>query len=151
MLGWRLELNRVPTRDQLQLRQIPLPSTCCPICNCHEETVNHLFLQCSFADSLWKHLLQWCNLPLTKPSNIRDLLSFHKDQFIVPRKRKHVNLIILSYCWIIWKIRNDSIFSNKNPSFRFAAKELKSLSYLWLKNRSQKPCMEWSKWCNFNF
>lgn len=151
IMGWRLELNRLPTSDQLQRRSIPMDSTTCHMCKNHDETADHLFLHCPFADALWKNILSWCNLAISKPPSRRELFIFQKTLPIGKRMCKLLNLIIMAYCWIIWKLRNESLFSNKNPSLRFATKELKTLSFLWLSTRSSKYKLTWSQWCSFNF
>ena len=71
VLGWKLEMNRVPTYDLLLRRNIAIPSLTCHICNNHQETSHHLFLTCSFADELWTYITAWCKLASGKPSNIR--------------------------------------------------------------------------------
>ncbi|PWA61293.1 RNA-directed DNA polymerase, eukaryota, Reverse transcriptase zinc-binding domain protein [Artemisia annua] len=151
ILGWRLEMNRLPTSDLLLRRNIPIPSLTCPLCNSHDETSQHLFISCPFSDALWTFLLSWCKIPLSKPSHARALFEIHKDPMISSKKSRLINLIVLSYIWTIWKIRNKCIFSNKPPSIRYATKELKSNSFLWLTNRSNAPRLEWSNWCNFTF
>ncbi|PWA62799.1 reverse transcriptase domain, Reverse transcriptase zinc-binding domain protein [Artemisia annua] len=126
IFGWRLEMNRIPTRDQLLSRNITLTSAQCPLCNSHDESAPHLFLQCDFANSLWLFLLSWCNIYITKPSSLRELFEIHTTTHLGSTKSSLFNLVILAYCWIIWKLRNECIFKNKTPSFRFAAKEIKS-------------------------
>ena len=144
-------MNRVPTYDLLLRRNIAIPSSTCPICNNQQETSHHLFLTCSFADELWTYITVWCKLASGKPSNIRNLLEIHKQPTIDPSKAKHINLVILSYIWIIWKTRNYLIFSHKIPSSRYATKEIKSISFLWYSNRTNSPRIEWTKWSSFNF
>ena len=139
ILGWRLEMNRLPISDLLQQRSIPLPSTICPLCNIHEETSHHLFITCPFANYLWSFLLSWSKISLNKPPHAKALLEVHKDPTITSSKAKYISLIVLSYIWTIWKIQNECIFSNKDPSIRYATKELKSTSFLWLSNRMKTP------------
>lgn len=104
IFGWRLEMNRLPTSDLLLQRNVPLTSTNCPLCNATTESSPHLFLKCTFSDSLWKFILSWCKLPLKKPQNVRELFELHTNPAISPNKSSLINIIILSYCWTIWKI-----------------------------------------------
>ena len=39
---WRLNLNKIPTRDNLDKRRIDIPSLLCPVCDLEIETVGHL-------------------------------------------------------------------------------------------------------------
>ncbi|PWA39937.1 reverse transcriptase domain-containing protein [Artemisia annua] len=145
ILGWRLEMNRLPTTDLLLQRKIAIPSTTCLLCNASVESIQHIFLECPFADILWSLMLSWCKIPLRRPLQAKDLFELHMDPFIPPNKAKHINLIVLSYCWTIWKIRNERVFSNKEPSIRFAMKEIKTTSYLWLANRTNSSELDWTK------
>lgn len=47
--AWKVLLNRVPTKDNLALRNVlpPEESTLCPMCNGAEESAIHLFLALS--------------------------------------------------------------------------------------------------------
>ncbi|PWA40954.1 RNA-directed DNA polymerase, eukaryota, Reverse transcriptase zinc-binding domain protein [Artemisia annua] len=151
ILGWRLEMNRLPTTDLLLQRKIAIPSTTCLLCNTSVESIQHLFLECPFADILWSLMLSWCKIPLRRPLQAKDLFELHMDPSIPPNKAKHINLVVLSYCWTIWKVRNERVFSNKEPSIRFAMKEIKTTSYLWLANRTNSSELDWTKWSSFNF
>ncbi|PWA58150.1 RNA-directed DNA polymerase, eukaryota, Reverse transcriptase zinc-binding domain protein [Artemisia annua] len=151
ILGWRLEMNRLPTTDLLLQRKIAIPSTTCLLCNASVESIQHLFLECPFADILWSLLLSWCKIPLRRPLQAKDLFELHMDPFIPPDKAKHINLIVLSYCWTIWKVRNECVFSKKEPSIRFDMKEINTTSYLWLANRTNSSELDWTKWSSFNY
>ena len=48
IMAWRLSLNKLTTRMNLDARGIDVPSVLCPICGEYSETANHLFFSCSF-------------------------------------------------------------------------------------------------------
>lgn len=50
---WRLGLNKLPTKDNLLHREMHhiINSPLCLFCNNHEETLEHLFFTCIFAES----------------------------------------------------------------------------------------------------
>ncbi|GJV38519.1 RNA-directed DNA polymerase, eukaryota, reverse transcriptase zinc-binding domain protein [Tanacetum coccineum] len=50
---WRLMLNKLPTRVNLDRRDIDVGSILCPICLEDIETVNHIFFSCNMAKDLW--------------------------------------------------------------------------------------------------
>ena len=87
VLGWKLEMNRVPTYDLLLRRNIAIPSSTCPICNNHQETSHHLFLTCSFADELWTYITVWCKLASGKPSNIRTCSKSINNQQLIHQRQ----------------------------------------------------------------
>lgn len=51
-LGWRFGLNILPTLDNLRKKQI-IQDSFCPFCASEEETVPHLFKDCSVSRALW--------------------------------------------------------------------------------------------------
>ena len=53
---WTAIHGRIFTFDNLMLRGLSLVYRCCTCC-CNEESVDHLFLQCPVAHSLWVHML----------------------------------------------------------------------------------------------
>ncbi|GKA86090.1 F-box domain containing protein [Tanacetum coccineum] len=56
---WRLFLDRLPTRYNLDIRGIDLDSTRCPICDNGIETANHVFMDCSVAIGVWDSISSW--------------------------------------------------------------------------------------------
>nr|GEU65640.1 RNA-directed DNA polymerase, eukaryota [Tanacetum cinerariifolium] len=49
IFSWKVRLDRLPTRINLSLRGIDLPSIICPICCCTGETCSHLLFTCNVA------------------------------------------------------------------------------------------------------
>ncbi|XP_076917919.1 protein FAR1-RELATED SEQUENCE 5-like [Bidens hawaiensis] len=62
-VAWRAVLGRLPTFDALAKRNIPVRSTLCPICGEAEETVEHVFVSCGMAQTMWTLVAQWCKMP----------------------------------------------------------------------------------------
>ena len=59
VFGWRLRLNRLPTKVNLDRRGLDLGSLLCPVCGDDVETVNHNFFTCEVATELWGMVAQW--------------------------------------------------------------------------------------------
>lgn len=84
--GWRLLLERIPTRDLLQKRDIIAdPDNCkCVFCNLEVEEGNHLFIHCSVANAIWRSIFFWLDLKeIDLVVNVRDtcysfFLKFYK-------------------------------------------------------------------------
>nr|XP_043616196.1 uncharacterized protein LOC122588125 [Erigeron canadensis] len=151
VLGWRIKMNRIATADQLAKRNISTTLSLCPICKAQNETAEHLFLLCPFVDYLWSFILSWCRVSTQKPCNLKDLMEVHQKANLNHWTQKLFQHVILSYIWVIWKTRNDSIFLTKNPSLRRAIKDLKGTSFFWLATRSNIPDLNWEKWRTFSF
>ncbi|XP_058727130.1 uncharacterized protein LOC131598561 [Vicia villosa] len=54
---WLLMLGRIPTKDRLVKFGVQVDQKCC-FC-IENESIDHLFFQCSFANSVWGEILTW--------------------------------------------------------------------------------------------
>ncbi|PWA59872.1 reverse transcriptase domain, Reverse transcriptase zinc-binding domain protein [Artemisia annua] len=73
--NWRLRLDRLPTRCNLDTRGIDLHSTRCPLCDEALETAQHLFVECMVAKDIWIMIKKWWGLG-EYPRQLHDLLSW---------------------------------------------------------------------------
>jgi ribonuclease HI len=53
LLAWRLMHDKLPTDENLSLRGCSFPSMCSLCLSCFE-TSYHLFLQCPYAENIWR-------------------------------------------------------------------------------------------------
>jgi hypothetical protein len=114
---WLLLHDRLSTRNILRRKNMVLPSYSCVLCSLQlEETLEHLFLECPFAQASWGIL----NLTIPQGSHFEVLESF--------RLQLNVNFfmdIIIMLSWCIWMERNDFIFKNKQPDLSFVKERFK--------------------------
>ncbi|GKV49313.1 hypothetical protein SLEP1_g56069 [Rubroshorea leprosula] len=75
--GWRLCLDRLPTKENLQKRGILLQEgELCEFCNGKKEEVNHLFCLCYNAWLTWTQVLRWWGLEFVLPNTVRVVAEF---------------------------------------------------------------------------
>ncbi|KAL4586207.1 hypothetical protein LXL04_010839 [Taraxacum kok-saghyz] len=151
-LGWRVVLNRLPSKQELKKRQVTIPSTNCDLCNMAEETCEHIFIQCSWTEEIWALVRDWCGMDFTgthtMEQRIEASLKMGQDN---KKKKKTANAIVLVTLWTIWKARNEKSFNGRRtPPWRII-EEIKSQSYLWVKNRGRNMITNWGEWQNFPF
>lgn len=70
---WKLAHNSILTRDNLCRHGMAGPSRF-PLCVSDEETANHLFLICPFAQEVWRGVLMLGSDRVELPRNIPNLL-----------------------------------------------------------------------------
>jgi hypothetical protein len=106
---WLLIQDRLSTRNILKRKHMSLQSYNCVLCDeSVEETVQHLFLHCSFAKQCW-NLLGLSVPSAMQPFQILDLFRRQLNvQFFME--------IIILLCWGIWMSRNNCIFRNIEAS-----------------------------------
>ncbi|GKC16200.1 RNA-directed DNA polymerase, eukaryota [Tanacetum coccineum] len=67
---WRVMLNRLPTRTNLDHRGIDMDSILFPSCNTVAENSNHMFFSCNVALELWNKIAVWLDLHILEFDNM---------------------------------------------------------------------------------
>ncbi|MFS7939902.1 putative reverse transcriptase zinc-binding domain-containing protein [Helianthus anomalus] len=150
LLAWRADKDRLPTRVGLARRSIQVPTILCVFCGEADETSEHLFVSCSFAQSVWQLITQWCKVSSIYAFGFRDLLVLHWYSRIPKKKMKAFHAIILKAIWCIWRMRNDMVFNRKPPSLANVIGSIKVLSLLWVKNMVKERSITSSQWRAFD-
>ena len=108
---WLLLKDRINTRNILRRKNCPLDDFSCLLCDQDmEETVHHLFWNCSFAQQCWGLIC-----PLSMPNLPTHQILFHlKDRIGLSFS---MELIILA-AWALWITRNNCIFNQQTPNIQ---------------------------------
>ncbi|XP_022032949.1 uncharacterized protein LOC110934063 [Helianthus annuus] len=139
---WRAGLGRIPTVDELQKRGMDVGEGFCPLCRSEEETASHLFTSCYIAAVLWQKISGWCRIPPIYAFSVKDLLEFHKYCSLGTEAKDALHGIMFTACWCLWLMRNKAIFSAAVVKVDSIFSEVKSLGYLWYKNRAKVCSLE---------
>jgi len=134
---WCLFRDRLPTKDNLLRRGvITLDSRMC-IADCNSiETTNHLFLHCSTFGSVWQCLLRGLGFSTALPLGvIYHFNQFSWDDGAVKDRRTILQVIWFATTWEIWKERNNRLFNGKQSSIIQVVDKIKSLTFMWLKEK----------------
>ncbi|GKC33112.1 RNA-directed DNA polymerase, eukaryota, reverse transcriptase zinc-binding domain protein [Tanacetum coccineum] len=83
IFSWRLCVDRLPTRCNLDKRGLDLDSVRCPMCNDDLETVQHVFVDCSVANYLWNMISVWWGFN-NFPSTLANLISWSDTTNLSP-------------------------------------------------------------------
>jgi len=75
---WRILIDRFPNRVNLFRRGVPMTSTLCALSNLLEESSQHLFLECSFAQQVWSRCYRWIGiLGVQNKDLMNHFMNFH--------------------------------------------------------------------------
>lgn len=112
-----LENFSLPTDDALRKRGFYLTSACllCDTLHC-EETLDHLFLQCSFAQRSWSWIMSLFNTSLAFSTWQQFWHSIFSKRFS-PRIYNLWMVACLMMTFLIWKARNKVRFDYVKPVF----------------------------------
>lgn len=129
--------DRIPTRDLLTSRGIILPSLTCKLCGEEEESVEHLFLTCRVAATIWSKVSNWCRIQPIYAFSFKDLMevpsSIRSDKYF----KKAIHVMIMATVWNLWKHRNKVTFERASPSVNAVFFETVADSSLWMRARSK--------------
>ena len=149
LLTWRVARDRIPTRVALVRRGINLQDLSCPLCGCHDEDANHLFVRCEVAFQVWSSICIWCKLSPFFAYDFEDLMLLYKNVHAGKWRKKIIRGIIMVTTWVLWNGRNTKVFQNKDMKILEAVAEVKSKAFLWLKFRSKCNNIVWNDWVKY--
>ncbi|GJS24794.1 RNA-directed DNA polymerase, eukaryota [Tanacetum coccineum] len=99
ILAWRVCLNKIPTRFNLLIKGIDIPTILCPFCNAAAESTSHIFFSCLLARQIRSKVLRWWKLddiPLDSNHMDSEGLPMLHVNLLTISMRLHVNLLTIS-------------------------------------------------------
>ena len=103
---WRAVSRCLPTKDLLRTRGIDINSLC-PICQVDDESIEHILVNCSFADHC--HQLSSSFVIQEGSSSFAEWLSR-----VFEKHNQTEILVHVVICWLLWKNRNDAVWKQKS-------------------------------------
>jgi hypothetical protein len=75
IFGWRLLLEKLSTREALFNKGIINNNIekRCVFCATHDESIFHVFIQCSSSSTVWRKILTWMGLNLINSTSVQQL------------------------------------------------------------------------------
>jgi len=75
--AWRALLDKLPTKTNLMRRGVMINNQLCVLCGGGNETVQHLFVECSVAQRVWNRCFRWMGIVFAQHRE----LTCHLEQF----------------------------------------------------------------------
>jgi hypothetical protein len=130
---WLVGHNKCWTADRLAKRGLT-QSLLCPLCDQHDETINHLLVGCSFARHFWFELLRPFGLQDFLPGQDIDDFDhwwcFNSARLGGLSKKGFDSLVALG-AWMLWKHRNGVVFNGSHPNLVVAVRLAREEAFLW--------------------
>lgn len=104
---WNVIHRILAVKDALRRRNV-IVDPICPLCGLDEETIEHLFLNCNFAQRVWRA----SNLVLEFSIGTPVGFSVWFSAWINEAPDKEVIRHSIFILWAIWRVRNDVLFKS---------------------------------------
>lgn len=144
--AWRVMLGRIPVQTLLHDRGLSTSSQICVLCHKENESVNHLFLHCSFAREVQSWLFNWCGFGAHTFDTVLDFIDFARSWGKDKRHESVGITIIYCFLWCIWLTRNDKVFKKIQVVPAKVMDLIMTTSFSWCKNRCLRGCGSWADW-----
>ncbi|CAL1393225.1 unnamed protein product [Linum trigynum] len=119
---WNVFHKRILTLDNLKKRGTSLPNRCA-LCKQEEESINHIFVSCMFAEELWNILKSFIKVvdSVCRATDITDRInSWNKNNPADPAQWTS-RVFLHAFCWNVWLERNARIFNELEAPSRVVA------------------------------
>jgi hypothetical protein len=137
VFGWRLLLQRLPTRAALNRRGVLINphELSCIFCSHQIEDSDHLFFSCLFCKGVWEAFSRWIGKRI--PTGVEGWNHFLLFGDLVKAKKiaRVSYLIWLPTTWNIWKLRNNVIFNGSTPDGSSLLDDIKTTFWIWFTRR----------------
>ncbi|XP_068466484.1 uncharacterized protein [Phaseolus vulgaris] len=144
--AWRVLLDKLPTRVNLNRRGVQLSSMECPLCQQEEESAQHLFMECCHAQRVWSMCFRWLDISFVQQNDLRShFLSFHMFQV------SNNQTLIWNGVWVavvrcIWDQRNLIIFKQGVVDAEDIFQKVQLKTWMWMKHKMQSFNHSFVEW-----
>ncbi|GJY09056.1 RNA-directed DNA polymerase, eukaryota, partial [Tanacetum coccineum] len=121
---------RTPTRWNLSKKGFEVPSLLCPLCNISTETSAHLFWTCSMANSVWRLVFKWIDLPLPDSNNLNAVFDWLDHTRLNSAFKIILHFIFGVAVWMLWQFRKNKIFGDKKMLQKDLLDQIIDVSFL---------------------
>ncbi|CAH1428468.1 unnamed protein product [Lactuca virosa] len=116
------------------------------MCNESEEGSDHVLVDCTYARSVLEGVSRWCNTQLVPLHTVKDVVDSISQWGVCKKRRKIILAIYYGTLWSIWKSRNEKVFKKNRLPPDKVTDIIKSVVYLWVKNREKIDRLNWASW-----
>nr|GEW69919.1 RNA-directed DNA polymerase, eukaryota [Tanacetum cinerariifolium] len=103
VFAWKVHLNRLPTRVNLQHRGVLVSDLSCPICHSKDEDSAHLFFRCSLVTDIVRLVCRWWNIAWASIDSYSNWLHWFNSIRLSPTVKDLLEGVFYIIWWSIWK------------------------------------------------
>ncbi|GJS54676.1 RNA-directed DNA polymerase, eukaryota [Tanacetum coccineum] len=145
VFAWKVFLDRLPTRSNLQHRGVLVSDLLCPLCSSAQEDSSHLFFSCRLATDIVRLVCRWWNLSWTPLGSYADWLNWFNSIRLSSKVKDLLEGVLYITWWSVWMFRNQLLFSLKAPRKDVIFDDIVSRSFTWCLFRCNCT-FSWDSW-----
>ncbi|XP_071699889.1 uncharacterized protein [Rutidosis leptorrhynchoides] len=143
---WRISLNKLPVRTELDKRGIDLHSTRCPVCDDDIETLQHTFLYCKSSLDIWNRIFKWWKLDHQCITCLSDLSKCPNPMLNSNLGLSIWQAVVWVTCYFIWQNRNNHVFGKDTLGSSKIVADIQAKCFEWINARWKKGNLDWLNW-----
>ncbi|GLT34074.1 hypothetical protein SLA2020_086180 [Shorea laevis] len=146
--GWRLCLDRLPTKENLQKRgvQFQEEDIFCKYCSGKVEEVSHLFCTCHRTWVVWAEILSWWGVESALPNNVVGVAEFFMYGLGSIIGKEMGSCIFLVVTWYLWYRRNMQVFQENEGIPDNLLERVQVKTFLWIKSKINGCVFSFYEW-----
>lgn len=110
------------------------------------ESIDHCFIECNKARSLWEKIFCWWGLSQFNVRSICDLISFEGPSYFSSIKKLIWQAVIWTSLYSIWCSRNAKVFNVKVAAIPDLLGDVQTKAFVWVSSRAKQVTVEWEDW-----
>ncbi|XP_071728090.1 uncharacterized protein [Rutidosis leptorrhynchoides] len=143
---WRAIRRRIPVRIELDKRGMDLDSVRCPLCDDDVESIDHSLIFCRYAMDIWVRVYNWWGLGTVTNLSISEVFRGKCNRSLSPIWSRIWQSIEWTCGYMIWKNRNQKVFSNSSWCGATGLMEIQLKSFEWISSRLKNHRLDWLGW-----
>jgi hypothetical protein len=151
VFGWRLLLEKLPTKDALFNKGIITINTerRRVLCSNQNESFFHVFVQCNFSATVWRNFsATWLGLNLIISTSVQHHFLLFGDLVKSKVNKRHRHIIWLATMWCIWRRRNNIVFREDRATIFSTVNQIIYMSWFWFSGRLRSNVdITFDYWC----
>ncbi|PWA53243.1 reverse transcriptase domain, Reverse transcriptase zinc-binding domain protein [Artemisia annua] len=148
IFAWRLRLDRLPARINLDGKGIDMNSCRCHVCDGDIEDSKHRFIGCLVACNLRMMIMKWWRLP-NHPKDLPGLLLWSDLVGFNIISNLCFDVVVQTTFCVTWRYSNSVRFDSTHPRKDILGVDIKILSHSWILHRNNKVNPNWLDWLSY--
>ncbi|KAK0596424.1 hypothetical protein LWI29_015555 [Acer saccharum] len=134
IFAWQLRKGRIMVRDVLVRFSMGNDlSGNCLLCNNGDETIDHLFVHCSWSWKVWNYGMSWWEVMCCPNKSLIDWMDCWIGLSPYTKSLRAWNILFFAVIWTIWEVGNNLIFRGQEAVIEKAVDEVKFRLVWWFK------------------